>query len=423
MSIEQTLAAFVRTARPTEDAMSVMRLALFDWSVCAIAGRGEPVARILREHAVSECATGSAALVGGGHVAPSRAALTNGAISHALDYDDTHFAHIGHTSVAVFPAVLSVADGKHLDAVLHAALIGSEAAVRIGLWLGRDHYQVGFHQTATAGAFGATLGVCQLLGLGRGQIVTALGLASTKAAGLKSQFGTMGKPLNAGLAAETGVLAAEWAQAGMTSADGCLGGPLGFGETHHGVADIAAFDGLGDDWLMMDVSHKFHACCHGLHAMLEALGGVSDPVERITVHTHPRWLSVCNNPAPSTGLECKFSYAMTAAMRLSGVDTARIENYSNAITKDPELVALRDRVTVLEDLTLSEMQCRVDIMRQDGATETRFHDLKAPMTIAERESRLKQKACAVVGQALSDDLWAAVQSEDLDPLTALLNRA
>ena len=410
MTPEARIAQCVATCQPAPDDLAIMRLALFDWAVCAVAGRDEPVARILRDQAAAEGATGV-----------SRRALILGATSHALDYDDTHFAHIGHTSVAVMPAVLALAEGRNLSEALEAALIGSEIAVRVGLWLGRDHYQVGFHQTATAGAFGAAMGAARMLQLDAGQIVAALGLASTKAAGLKSQFGTMGKPLNAGLAAETGVLAALWAQAGMTSADAGLSGPLGFGATHHGAGNTTAFDGMGADWLMRDISHKFHACCHGLHATLEALTGLDVDVAQMTIQTHPRWMSVCNIADPRTGLECKFSYRLVAAMAMAGISTAAIDSYTDAAAADPALAALRGKVSVAEDPTLTEMQARVDVTYADGSTVQLFHDLGASLDLATRQDRLTQKARAVVGRALADDLWAAVQSDHVDDLTALLS--
>ena len=93
------------------------------------------------------------------------------------------------------------------------------------------------------------------------------------ASGLKSQFVTMGKPLNAGLAARCGVEAAMWAASGMTSTDDGLQGPLGFGATHHGQNNPTEI-GQGE-WQMEAVSHKSHACCHGLHAMLEALDEIN----------------------------------------------------------------------------------------------------------------------------------------------------
>src|SRR6056297_4006711 len=155
MNVAATLTDFALEAHPTDTALAVLRLSLLDWACVGLAGAGEPVAGILHAQATEEGGTGQAALIGSAQRAPARmAALVNGTISHALDYDDTHFAHIGHPSVAVIPAALALAEqtGASLDALVEAAAIGAEASIRVGIWLGRAHYETGFHQTATAGA-------------------------------------------------------------------------------------------------------------------------------------------------------------------------------------------------------------------------------------------------------------------------------
>jgi len=417
MSIETQLADFAVNSEPSPDALEMMRLSLMDWAACGIAGREEPLAVILRDKGLSEGGKAEASVIGGDKLPAPRAAMINGAVSHALDYDDTHFAHIGHTSVGVIPAALVVAErvGASFDDFLTACLIGSEGAVRVGVQLGRDHYQVGYHQTATAGAFGACLAALRLLGADQAQAIAGIGLVSSKAAGLKAQFGTMAKPLNAGLAAEAGVEAALWAMAGMTSTEQGL---QAFGVTHHGDADAAAFDGLGGTWRMLEVSHKFHACCHGLHAMLEALSEVSvDPADVVSVEitTHPRWMTVCNKPAPHTGLEAKFSYAQTAAMALVGGDTSAIAAFSDMVAQCSDLVALRDVVSVVTAESLTEMQARVRITLRDGAVLDAAHDLEAPMALEARAAKLMRKAQGLVPDA--DALW---QVTDLASLAAIL---
>ncbi len=419
MQPELSLAAFAATAQPSETALDMMRLSLMDWAACGLAGVSEPLAKILRDKGLGEGGAPQASVIGGGKLPAPRAALINGAISHALDYDDTHFAHIGHTSVGVIPAALAIAEaeGASLEAFLDACLIGSEAAVRVGVWLGRDHYQVGYHQTATAGAFGATLAALRLMGADPAQVVGALGLASTKAAGLKAQFGTMGKPLNAGLAAETGVEAATWAMAGLTSTNAGL---RAFGATHHGMADATAFDGLGEVWRMEAVSHKFHACCHGLHAMLEAMGQIdvaAADVAAVQITTHPRWMTVCNQPAPTTGLAAKFSYAQTAAMALLGIDTSAIASFTDEIANAPDVVALRTRVAVQADPDLTEMQAEVRIVLHDGTHMDATYDLAAPLPMTQRAEKLRRKAVGLLGDMRADALWSVT---DLDALTAIL---
>ncbi len=327
----------------------------------------------------------------------------------------------------MIPAALALAerDGTGMQALLEAALIGAEGSIRFGLWLGRPHYQIGFHQTATAGAIGATLAAIRLLGMRQDTASHALGLAATRASGLKSQFGTMGKPYNAGLAAETGVEATLLAGLGMTSAADGLGGAQGFGPTHHGIADASAFEGMGDNWCFETISHKFHACCHGLHAMLEALSGsgiAPDEIETVAIHTHPRWLSVCNIASPSTGLEAKFSYRLTAAMALSGIDTGAVASFSDAAAADPALIALRDRVSVTGDEGVSETQARVVLTLHGGRRLKLQHDLDAPITMEQRAAKLRHKTASLVGEDFAQALWQAAHAETLGPLLRELAR-
>ena len=274
------LASMVALARIPESqiprtAHRMARLSLFDWMVVGWAGRNEPLGHIIRDYVRNEGGHETASLIGGGKVPVRGAALANGTVSHALDYDDTHFAHMGHPSVAILPAALSAAEEVDVPskAVVDAFLLGAEASVRIGMVLGRDHYLKGFHQTATSGAFGATIAAGRIYGLDEGRMRHALALCATKASGLKSQFGTMGKPLNAGLAAANGVECAGLAARGLISCDDGIEGPQGFLDTHSISADREAFrnDGRAGTFLFGNVSHKFHACCHGAHAMIEAL--------------------------------------------------------------------------------------------------------------------------------------------------------
>lgn len=401
---------------PSATARQAALLSALDWLAVGRAGRGEPVAQILHRMAMDEAGAAQSSLFTGGRVPARMAALANGTTSHALDYDDTHFAHIGHPSVAVFPAALALAE--HLDLavshMLEAALAGMEASIRIGLWLGRSHYQTGFHQTATAGAFGAALAAGRLLGLDAARMEHVLGLAATRAAGLKAQFGTMGKPYNAGLAASCGVEAAQLVASGFVANPEALEGAMGFGAVHHGAGGVAAaLVGLGEDWLFETISHKFHACCHGLHAALEAaqdLDLAAPEIAELTVRTHPRWMSVCNQSAPTTGLGAKFSYGTVLAMRALGHDTARLESYTDALCADPRLRDLRDRIRVEADDSLAETEAELALLRRDGARRTTRHDLRAPMDMAVREARVRAKAEALIGSDRVATAWALLRN-------------
>ncbi|WP_372611184.1 MmgE/PrpD family protein [Halomonas sp.] len=435
MGVTNDLAVFATGSALIPDEMSrFTRFSLFDWATVGLAGGNEPTAQLVRKAALAEGCAGPATLIGGGNAAAATAALVNGATSHALDYDDTHFLHIGHPSVAVAPACLAVAERENASgtAMLNALAIGLEVSCRIGDWLGRSHYEAGFHQTGTAGAFGATAAAGRLMGLDASRMVHALGLTATRAAGLKSQFGTMGKPLNAGFAAEVGVTCASLAAHDVVSNPDAIDGDQGFGPTHAGSARQFAWQGIGTDWVFPGVSYKFHACCHGLHAMLEAIrnlrgdGLTADMVKSVRVWTHPRWLAVCNQPEPSTGLGAKFSFRLTAAMGLAGVDTAAIDTYDDAITQRPDLVALRDAVTVVTDESLADTQTRVTVTTTQGGVLECSHDLAEATDPAMLERRLRGKSSTLLGDDVSGALWQVVtaldDADDLAGLTSLLSR-
>lgn len=407
-------------------ALEMMRLSLLDWAVCGLAGKNEPVARILRGQAGADGGVGQSSVIGSKVPIPAKsAAMVNGATAHALDYDDTHFAHIGHPSVAIIPAALAVSQMTQATgaAFLEAALIGVETSVRVGVWLGRGHYQAGFHQTATAGAFGATIAATRLLGLKGDQIGHALGLVSTRASGLKSQFGTMGKPMNAGIAAFNGVEAAQLALAGMQSNPDAV---AHFAHTHAGEGNRQHFDTPPQNCLIESINYKFFACCHGLHAMIEAILTTGDTLDldritQVVITTNPRWRRVCNIECPQTGLEAKFSYRLCAAMALSGVELAAPDSYCDANTQNARMNALRDRVKVIFDPAISETAAQVQVHDGRGALPVVSHDLADPMPVALRQCKLMSKAQTLIGPQRAADLWNAIDGvPDMDELARLL---
>jgi 2-methylcitrate dehydratase PrpD len=419
-SITSRIAAFAvgtSHAVPAE-ALAVARLSLMDWAAVSLAGLSEPVAAMLRQLVADEGGSAQATVFGLANKLPARAAaLANGTLSHALDYDDTHFAYVGHPSVAVFPASLAMAErqGASGAAFLEAALFGMEAACRIGHWLGTAHYNHGFHQTATSGAFGAAVAAGRLAGLSHDQMRHALGLVATRASGLKSQFGTMGKPFNAGIAACNGVEAALLAAQGFVSRPDGIECAQGFAQTHAGECrDLeASLAGLGKDFWFSSVQHKFHACCHGTHAVLDALialrgrtGFDLAKVSRVSLRVSPRWLRVCDIKVPTTGLEAKFSYSLTSAMALAGVDTAALDVFCEQTCARPDLVRLRDRVTVTGDPAISDTAAHVRLGFADGASTETTVDLDMPMPLAARHARIVAKVRALLGQHAADAILA-----------------
>lgn len=416
------LAAFPAGDIPAS-ARSMARFSLFDWLVCGRAGVEEPLAVMLRNYVAAEGGRPVASVFGGSQAPARAAALVNGATSHALDYDDTHFAHVGHPSVGIYPAALAAAEemGATAAEVADAFLIGAEASVRIGMVLGSGHYNRGFHQTATAGAFGATVAAGRLYGLTRDQMRVAIGLCATRASGLRSQFGTMGKPYNAGIAAANGVECAGLARAGFTSADDGLMGAQGFMATHADAPEMPA-DTPPGTFLFEDIKYKLHACCHGTHAMIEALAALKlahnltpDRVAKVQLRTSPRWLSVCDIKAPRTGLEVKFSYNWLAGMVLAGIPTSSDRAYTDGLAEDAELADFAGRITVAGEAGVTDMQAAGEVRLIDGSTLPFAYDLAARLPDAVLERSLRAKATGLIG-AEGERIWAMVAG--LDSLSA-----
>ena len=419
MSVTDTLVDFITASpAPAPDDARIVELCLLDWASVTLAGREEPVARIVRERAAKEGGRAEAEVCGLAQRLPARAAaLVNGVTSHALDYDDTHFASLGHPSVTVIPAVVALADsaGASMHEVKQAVLIGAEVALRLGVWLGREHYRTGFHTTGTAGTFGAVAGAAKVMGLDRARTGMALGLAASLAGGVKAQFGTMAKPMHAGLAAAAGVDAARWVEAGLVAAEDGLESSQGFAATHHAAGRKEAFEGIGQNYLLPDISHKLHACCHGTHAMLEALGALRgqhnltpENVVSVQICVHPQYLDICNIADPRIGLEAKFSFRQLAAMTIFGISTDRLDSFSDEVCQSLEMRAFRSRVEVCTDPSFCETSAQVVVETQDGGRHTGRHDLAEPVPMPEREQRLLAESAALIGKPRSRRLWSDI---------------
>jgi len=213
-------AAAVRLEDLPERAVTVARHCILDWFAVTLPGAAEPAVRILAEDLLADGARPVASLVG----LPQRtsalnAALVNGTASHALDFDDVNMAILGHPTVAVLPGLLALAEerGASQDEVLAAFVAGYDVACRTGALMSPGHYGHGFHATSTVGSVGAAAACARLMGLDAETTATACGIAATRASGLKSMFGTMCKPLHAGMAAQNGLMAARLAARGFTS--------------------------------------------------------------------------------------------------------------------------------------------------------------------------------------------------------------
>ncbi len=421
-------AAALRQADLPADIAMLARQCLLDFLAVTLAGSREELSRILLAEAEAEGGNPTATLIGHGLRAPTQqAALVNGATSHALDYDDVNMTMGGHPTVPILPALLALAEARQASGaeVVAAFVAGYETLCRVGALVAPGHYARGFHNTATVGSFGAAAACARLLGLDADATATALGIAGTQAAGLKSMFGTMCKPLHAGKAAQNGLLDASLASRGFTSRADVLECAQGFADTQS--PDFNPERALAEPaggWHFRNNLFKYHAACYLTHAPIECAralrlqrqvepSAVSGAVLRLEAGAS----RVCNILAPRTGLEAKFSLRLTTAFALVGLDTASLDTYSERNAGDPALVALRDKIALDFRRDWPHTLAELEVTLADGRVLSARHDSGVPAReFAAQGRRLEAKfmslASPVLGTRGAERLAAAVGAID-----------
>jgi len=430
--------AIVRRTRPItyaalpDEIRALARQCIQDTIAVALAGADDDLVGILRAELEEAGGTPQSSVWGSTLRLPAgAAALLNGTMGHALDYDDVNLAMPGHPTVAILPAVMALGEARGASGaeVMAAFVVGYETACRIGRALAPGHYDgLGFHATGTVGAFGAAAGCAHLLGLDEEQTLHALGIAATQAAGLKSMFGTMCKPLHAGKAAQNGLLAAKLAARGFTARPDSLECIQGFASTHspdfHPDAALADPEG---GWHIRANLFKYHAACYLTHAGIEAArtlrempGVTADRIAAITLRVDESTDRVCNIAEPRTGLEAKFSHRLTAAMALAGLQTNRLDSFTASVATDPRITALRDKVSIELVPRFGPTHATMDIRLIDQTTLSADHDAGIPAAdIAHQGTRIRAKfdglVAPILGTTRGAALSAALDSFDTAP--------
>ncbi|WP_082818013.1 MmgE/PrpD family protein [Variovorax boronicumulans] len=412
--LTRAFAAFVQSAACDHMPVSVhaeAQRAIADCLGGALAGAGEPVS--IQAARLAETGTGPCTLWAQPRRASARdAALINGCAAHAHAIDDTNESMRGHPSAPIVPAVLALGEeiGVAGPALVEAYVVGVEIAAKLGLAVNDRHSQLGWHTTCTLGAVGAAASCAKLLGLDEMRTVHALGIAASMAAGLRVNFGSMTKPLHAGLAAHNGVLAARLAEAGVTASAQALEGHEGFlalfcGDDARPQRALAAL-GQPFELVAPGIVYKQYPTCSLMHALVDMaietrahrlpeLVGAS----RIRCGISTRLGAARRTVWPTSGMEAKFHVEYCVAVALLG-GTQGLTDFVDAALERPDVRALAQRIEVAPGIDFpagngdfAELHIEVD-------GQTVFHDRRAKprghpsQPLSDAEHRDKFMACA-----------------------------
>jgi 2-methylcitrate dehydratase PrpD len=349
-----TFVSGVRTADIPQDALDKARMGMTDFIGVAVAGSREELGRLIREYGNRMGGVAEASIIAGGQkTSPEMAALVNGTMGHALDYDDMSVSPISHPSVFLAPAILAVGESigaSGLEA-LAAYVVGYEVAGCVAEPMFQSHYVQGWHSTSTFGSLGAAAAVAWLLKLNARQVRMAIGIAASLACGLRQNFGTMTKPLHAGKAGANGVQAAFLAQAGFTADAAIIEAPLGFAKVmgHNEEVDWAKVGtNLGKTFVItgpVGLAIKPYPSCGFTHTAIDCAldlrqqGVKTEEIVEIELGTSPFDKQLLIHHRPRTGLEGKFSleYCVARALASGGV---RLNSFSEEAIREPEVQRL-----------------------------------------------------------------------------------
>ena len=167
-----------------DEAIGTAKGCILDCMGVCLAGSVQPVANVLASYLKEVGGAPQSTVLGlGVKTSPVNAALTNGTLGHAIDYDDHTLISISHPTVTILPAVLALgeATGATGKDVLLAFIVGYETFSKLGMAFNPSHWYKGFHATGTFGTYGAVAAAAKLLKLDEEQMTNAFGIAGSEA--------------------------------------------------------------------------------------------------------------------------------------------------------------------------------------------------------------------------------------------------
>lgn len=424
------LVAFVcdRDRRPDPATRAALRGLVVDTVGVAVAGLTTPAATLLRDWVEEQTPTGAAApadtaVVWGttSRLGTADAALVNGTAAHALDWDDAAPSMAMHPAAVLLPTLFALAahrpvTGAELDA---AYSVGSAVFRAVSEILPHSvHYGRGWHNTSTTGRLAATAAACRLLDLDSNTTAHALGIAASQAAGSLANFGTMTKPMHAGLASRDAVMAVGLAARGFTANPAQLEARGGFLDLFgdHDPERTATLGERLEHWVTCwvdDYAIKAYPSCFATQRAIDAgislreeLGADVERISRVEVTLEHGGTRPLRDTKPRNGLEAKFSLEYTLAVALL-TGNVLLHDFTDEALQRPGVAELMARIELTERPPAEEPgHTIVRLHTEDGQLLVRdVHHARGepcrPLSPAELAAKFHQ----CVGSGLATESW------------------
>ena len=380
------------------------------------------------------------------------AALANGTAGHAMDWDDSQlsvspgriYGLLTHPTIPPLAASLAAAeergavDGKSF---LTAFLAGFEVECKIAEAINPDHYKKGFHTSGTVGTFGAAMAAAKMLDLGTDEILHTLGVTASMTSGIRTNFGTMTKPLHVGRAASNGVTAAMLAQSGFEANMEALDGPWGFFSVLGRGFDVENIAGcIGNPHTIVDpgVSIKPYPCGVLTHPSMDAMLALvtehdltADDIQEVTLFAGSNILNPIRYKIAHDELEAKFCMPfLLAAIILSR--KAGVHEFTDEFVNADETQQLMRKIRTefdagIEDQGWDKIRSRVEVVLQDGrkivkeADENYRGGPDNPLTDRQLQDKFTDCTERMLNQAARENIFAIIDDlEDLEDITTLI---
>jgi len=453
--ITEAACAFVEKSRFEDfagEALRIGRRCVLDGAGLFVSGSDEASVVILADDAAAQGGREDALLLGRNARVPAPlAARVLGTAGHAHDWDDTQVSRdprhiyglLTHPTIPPLATSLVISQMKGKVSgrdFMTAFLTGFEVESKISEWMLPAHYKRGFHSSATVGTFGAVAAASKLLGLTGTTLAHAFGIAATTAAGIRTSFGTMSKPLHVGRACENGITAALLAQRGFTADPQALDGPWGFlAVLGGGVSPEKISEGFGRTFSIVEPGVSIKPYPSGIltHQAMDAMLRLvtehdvkPEEVERVEFHAGSNILNPIRYPIARNHLQAKFSMAALLAMLIVNRRAGR-EEFVDSFIQSPVMQDMQARISahldpVIEAQGTELIRSRIELFTRDGRKLVQEADTRYrggpdnPMTDRELEEKVAAATAGLLDDARRERLFDIVwKIETLDDVSAL----